>query len=362
MSKSLKLSLFAALAVMVFTVPAQSARRDGLNGNVLIEDYNDIFTFPQRAGHALNVNRVRFNHEGPDQSSATIGVKNGKGGWGIGINALSQPQDPTQEQATATMLEAVYSGGDWGLGLSLGKGEFTVDGDGNTALNFGLVAGYTLKNVGEMSLGLGISNAENGAATKFSGLNVGVNLRGYKALQPKVELGYTAAIQYQADKTEPDGGDAVENTAMNVELGAGPVYKVGKGIVALHGTVGFTKLTQGDDEASLITIPGMNLAFETPLNDWVEFRAGAGYKFVMTTFTPDVGDEVKINHADADVAQALMGVWAPTPTGAMGLSGVWKNIRIDAAVERDFLTNGPFLLTGTPTAQWATKVSATYDW
>ncbi|MBV72193.1 MAG: hypothetical protein CMH52_12770 [Myxococcales bacterium] len=362
MSKSLKLSLFAALAVMVFTVPAQSARRDGLNGNVLIEDYNDAFTFPQRAGHALNINRVRFNHEGQDRSSATIGVKNGDGGWAIGINALSQPQDPTQERATATMLEAAYSGGAWGIGLSLGKGEFTQDGDGNTALNIGLVAGYTLKNVGEMALALGIAQAENGAGDAFNTMNVGVNLRGYKSLQPKVELGYTAAIQFQSDKTEPDGGDEVENTLMNVELGAGPVYKVGKGIVALHGTVGFTQIKNGDDEASLITIPGMNLAFETPLNDWVEFRAGAGYKFVMTTFSPDAGPEIKINHADADVNQALAGVWAPTPTGAMGLSGLWGNLRIDAAVERDFLTNGPHLLTGTPTAQWASKISATYDW
>ena len=82
-------------------------------------------------------------------------------------------------------------------------------------------------------------------------------------------------------------------------------------------------LKNGDDEGSQITIPGMNVAFETPLNDWVEFRAGAGYKFVMTSYTPDGGDELVINHADADVEQALQGTWAPAPTGAMGLSAHW---------------------------------------
>ena len=377
MKRSLKLSVFAALAALVFAVPAQADRRDGLNGNVLIEDYNDVFTYPQRAGHSLNVNRVRLNHEGGEATSATIGVKNGKGGWGVGINRLAPVQDPTQERATATVLEAVYSGGDWGLGLTLGKGEATVDGDGNTAMRFGILAGYTIKNVGEMSIGLGMDNAENAAGTKFSDLTVGVNLRGYKAMQPKVDFGYTVAINHLAQTQEPDGADKIENSATSIELGAGPVYKVGKGIVALHATVGYAMLKNGDDEGSQITIPGMNVAFETPLNDWVEFRAGAGYKFVMTSYTPDGGDELVINHADADVEQALQGTWAPAPTGAMGLSAHWDKFRIDVAVERDFLINGPYLLTGNrtganastdangdavPAVGFASKIAATYQW
>ena len=47
-------------------------------------------------------------------------------------------------------------------------------------MRFGILAGYTIKNVGEMSIGLGMDNAENAAGTKFSDLTVGVNLRGYK--------------------------------------------------------------------------------------------------------------------------------------------------------------------------------------
>lgn len=71
-----------------------------------------------------------------------------------------------------------------GLDLTLGKGEATQDGDGNIAMNIGVIAGYTLNNVGEMSLAIGLNNAKNGAKTKFSDMTVGVNLRGYKAMQP----------------------------------------------------------------------------------------------------------------------------------------------------------------------------------
>lgn len=109
MNRSHKLSVIAALAALVFAVPAQANRCDGLNGNVLIEDYNDVFTDPQRAGHSLNVNRVRLNHEGGEATNAINGVKNGNGGRGVCINRLAPVQDPTQELAAATVLEAVYS-------------------------------------------------------------------------------------------------------------------------------------------------------------------------------------------------------------------------------------------------------------
>ena len=52
-----------------------------------------------------------------------------------------------------------YSGGDWGVATRLGKGEFTNDGEGNTALSIGLVAGYTLKDTAELALGFRMDNA-----------------------------------------------------------------------------------------------------------------------------------------------------------------------------------------------------------
>jgi hypothetical protein len=355
MCKSLKISLFAALAVMVFVLPAQADRRAGMNGNVLIEDYNDVFTFPQRAGNAMNVNKVRLNHRGGNNTSATLGVKKGNGGWGVGVNALSQPGDPLAAGATATILEAVYSGGAWGVGLSLGKGEATVDGEGNTALDLGLIFGYDIKGTAETSLGIGFKTSEDGAKTKTTDINAGINARGYKG-----KLGWTFNFGFQSETVAPDMGDEVKNGALTIEAGAGPVYKVngGKGIVALHITGGFASLTQGDDSTMQIAVPGMNLAFETALNDWVHFRAGAGYKFVMTTVSPDMGDEAKLNHADGTMAGMAFNA---APTGAMGLSATWGKMNFDVALNRDFITNGPYLLTGGTTANWAGSVAGTYS-
>jgi hypothetical protein len=359
MCKSLKIALFAALAVLVFSVPAQSAREAGLNGNQLIEDYNDVFTFPQRAGNALNTNRVRVNHAGANATNATIGVKKGDGGWGVGIHATGQPQDPTTVGAAATALEVVYSGGDWGLALALGMGEFKTDGEGNSAMNIGVIAGYTIKGIGETGLSVQMANSEDGAGNKNSAMNIGVNLRGYKKQQAKVDLGYTLNVAFGTVKAEPAMGDAVEGSSLNIEAGAGPRYKVGKGVVALHATLGFSSSKQGDDnELSSIAIPGMNLAFETPLNDWIDFRAGAGYKFVMTTSKQ--GDvEVTVTHADGGLGMAG---FEPAPTGSMGLSAHWGNLNFDAALNRDFLNNGPFLMTGTQIVGWASNISATYKW
>jgi len=355
MCKSLKISLFAALAVMVFTLPAQSARRDGLNGNRLIEDYNDVFTFPQRAGNAMNTNKVRLNHMGGNATSATLGVKKGNGGWGLGINALSQPGDPTVPGATATMLEAVYSGGAWGVGLSLGKGEATQDGDGNTAMSLGLAVGYDIKGTAETGLAIGFNTSEDAMETAITDIQLGLAARGYKG-----KLGWTFDFGFQTKTTAPKMGDEVKSGALSIEAGAGPVYKVngGKGVVALHATVGFAQTTDGDDSASQITLPGMNLAFETALNDWIDFRAGAGYKFVMSTATPDVGDESKLNHADGTIDASG---FAAAPTGAVGLSAHWGKLNFDLALNRDFLVNGPFLMTGAGTPGWASKATATYS-
>ena len=359
MSKSLKIAAFAAMAAMVFALPVQADRRAGLNGNVLIEDYNDVFTFPQRAGHSMNTNRVRLNHAGGNATNGTIFVKKGNGGWGVGINAIEAPSaDPTAAEAQATIVEFAYSGGDWGVATRLGKGEFTNDGEGNTALSIGLVAGYTLRDTAELALGFRMDNAEDGAKTTYSDMNISLNARGYQGAGV-IKTGWTASFQMATGKTEPDGGDAQEESAMMVEVGAGPVYTKDSGIVALHATLGFNSSEDAAKTATTqIVLPGVNLAFETKLNDWVDFRAGAGYKFVMTTATPDGGNDTVINHPDGGLDAG--GVFAGAPTGAMGLSAKWNALTFDLNLNRDFVNNGPYMLTGATTAGWATNVAATY--
>ena len=139
-------------------------------------------------------------------------------------------------------------------------------------------------------------------------------------------------------------------------------------------------LKNGDAEISQLTIPGMNVAFETPRNDWVAFRAGAGYKFVMTFGDlpgrmDTVLEDAAISHADGSLNDE--GIFEAAPTGSVGLSAHWDKFRIDVAVERDFLINGPYLLTGNrtganastdangddvPAVGFASKIAATYQW
>jgi hypothetical protein len=363
MSQSLKLALFAALATLVFALPAQSARRDGLNNNVLIEDYNDVFTYPQRAGNALNTNRVRLNHAGGEATDATIFVKKGNGGWGLGVRATQGNVDPTEVKAAPTMAEFAYSGGDWGIALRFGMGQFTVDpanDKSNSAMNIGFLAGYTIKDTAEIGLGVTFVSAEDAAEATYTDMEIGLSARGFKKMQNKVSFGWTFDFGFQSGSKSPKMGDEETSSGLSVEAGAGPVYAVGKGTVALHATLGFQSAEDTAKTASSsITIPGVNLAFETPLNDWIDFRAGAGYSFSMTTVTPDGGKDTKINHSAGTLGMAG---FEPGPTGSMGLTAHWGNLQFDASLNRDFLTNGPYLMTGTETGPWATKVAATYKW
>ena len=97
--KSLKIAAFAALTVLVFSVPAQSARRDGLNNNILIEDHDDVFFFPHKVQSAHNANRVRMDHSA-NGTAATVFSKSGKGGWGLGI---------AQQSPDHAVIDAFYS-------------------------------------------------------------------------------------------------------------------------------------------------------------------------------------------------------------------------------------------------------------
>ena len=87
MSDNLKYMLFTALTVVLFSIPAHSARRDGLNGNLLIQDHDDVFSYPQRAHSDTNKNRVRLDME--DSTRGIFFSSTGKGAWGLAIgNAL----------------------------------------------------------------------------------------------------------------------------------------------------------------------------------------------------------------------------------------------------------------------------------
>lgn len=346
MCKSIKISVFAALTVMVFTLPAQSARRDGLNGNQLIEDYNDVFTFPQLAGSKHNKNRVRMNHAGGDATNGTLCIAKGAGGWCVNVAQDTNGEWPNDAN---TAIDAIYSGGAWGLRLSLGANNASQGDTESSMMDIGLTAGYTLKGIGEAALGFNMMTAKDAAETETSAMNIGINARGYKNMKAKVDLGWTVGFGFGNTSVAPKVGDEATGSMLAINAGAGPVYRLGDSIVALHGKVGFATDTDAAETATTtITVPGVDVAFETPIGGRYTFRGGVGYSFAMKTVAPKEGDEAKTQEG--------------ATTAAMGLSAKFEKLNFDVALNRDFLINGPYMMTGTGTAGWASKVSATYAW
>ncbi len=338
--KSLKIAAFAALTVLVFAVPAQSARRDGLNNNILVEDHDDVFIFPQKAHSDHNANRVRMDHSA-NGTAATIFSKSGKGAWGLGI---------AQGDAEHAVIDAFYSMGDLGFRLELASDAQKTDGEGASSMGLGIAAGYAIKGVGDAALHFRMNNTDDGADNTTSGMVVAVAFRGYKAKGAgDADLGYTFTGGFSSNSNTPAMGDSQDSSSINVEAGVGPVWRLGKSTVAVHATVGFNQNTDAAENSdSTITVPGVNVAFETPLNDWVDFRGGAGYGFALESTTPKEGDPTSAQSGST--------------TAAMGLSAHWGKLNFDVALNRDFLLNGPYMLTGNATAGWASNVAATYKW
>ena len=374
-----------AVTVLCFT-PAfaqDSARRSGLNGNILIKDYSDLTVFPQDATKYKRT--VRLNTNG-DQYSGTFLSGTKDTAWGVGFNntALAlepgapqmggdgggedepvepveppiapAPEEPVGQAddplATSQMLDLYYAKGNWGvhLGVAMGGGkaevgENTLESSAmDINVNFGMNLGAN-----DVGLAVGLSNAEVVDQVTNSGLSVGAFFRGYKPQSKGVELGYFGYALFASASMEPEGQDATEMSGLVVQGGAGPVIEKDGSTVSIYGEVGFRQgsTKQGDNEASgsSILVPGVNAAFETPLNDWTHFRAGLGYEFAMNS--GEAGDNT-ISANTGDVS------WAA------GLSATWKDIVFDLDLEKSFLTRGPHMVSGAQ-GNLASNISATYS-
>ena len=165
----------------------------------------------------------------------------------------------------------------------------------------------------------------------------------------KIELGILGDVAFGSASYEAEGADAQEFSGVRAGVGVGPVYRMDSGTVATYASVAFESTTDPDENAqSTITVPGVNAAFETALNDWVDFRGGIGYNFALNTSTPDEGDESTSQSGGA--------------TSSVGLSAHWDKLNFDVNLNPAFLSNGPYLLTGSGTENFATSTSITYAW
>lgn len=356
--KKLVLALLA-LGFMTSVSNAQTARRAGMDNNQLIEDHDDVYIFPQKAQSKYNQNRVKFDMDAAGNNSGTIFSGNGEAAWGIAINKIGAPAVNGQGYRTAVQtVDAFWSvtrnGADLGLRVGLATGANEQGAVEQTHTDINLVAGYSRDSAEaahDFSIIADYGIAENKDQLEGNALTLAVNYRGYlkDKVGKNVDLGIIVQAGNGSTEDTPEGGDAAESSFLAGSVGAGPVFRAGKSTVALLGATGYLATKDpSDTEVSAVLIPGVNVAFESPMNDWLTFRGGIGYARALTTSNPDGGDE------STDTAGAT--------TYSVGMSATWEKLLFDVAINRDFLLNGPFALTGTQTPNWASQASVTFEW
>ncbi|MEE2788078.1 MAG: hypothetical protein VX589_12115 [Myxococcota bacterium] len=378
------------------------ARRCSLNGNRLIEDHDDVFTFPQKAHSKYNANLVRLDTDG-DNAQGTFFSKTGSGGaWGLAVSHApvvqdakftppidrdnpDDPADPRNQSVNAfQVLDLFYSGGGskaWGIRLNIANG-LDVDGSGQdkSNLNFGLSAGYST--TGNFAMDLGASIHYGGFSIKDVGAVASVdfdaNFRGYiKKFAKKIDLGFLARLGYRTDTFVYDIPGTDEPTQavgiFNLAAGAGPVYRLADSTVSLYGILKIRGATDAEpkDQYLEVAIPEVNLAFETPINDWMWFRGGIGYNFILSGCTPGDDDETCRSQAErgGEAISRRANQWtdeeldAGGATSSIGIAGKWDDLTLDVAVNKKWLTNGPYFATGKGTADdWGSKAAVSYRW
>lgn len=398
----------AALTTLAFAGPAMADRRTGLGGNILIEDRDDIFIFPQLVLKYKNMVGMDYNgSQGSGNGVLTFGK--GKTAFGILVNRADagQPLSPysldyelgqnggmapvlTQPApggsnftAPSTIVDFVFGTkmGNKNLGfrVALGHGGNTTtaggddaEGDGQTVLRVG--GGVTLPGIsmrGDLGfdLNLGFGGDLNGGDDNASGLHFGLggNARFYKKMTDTMDMGIIGALGFsQTNATNTSDGadsDTASRTMLNLLGGFGPVYHKGNTTVAGYGVVGLMyqatePSTETDDDIQTRTeiwLPGFRIAFEHDVLEWLYFRSGMQYTWRLVSASDEPGDNTQSsagaggNPGDGDFG------WNA------GLGIKVGNFRFDGALSHAFLTNGPDMLGGNAAGTFV-QSSATYTW
>jgi hypothetical protein len=406
-SKQLAVAFTGMVAAGLFFAPdAHADRRSSLNGNVLIEDQDDSFVFPQLLDDYGG--RFTFDYGANAQSGSGLVV------WdfdsvalGIGlnrgtlpapelspnneINALGFPslpllsldvtgqnpatylQDPAGAGVnTFTAIDLLLSLGDLGFRLGLGSGRDISTADGDTGYNhtfFNLGAGLGF-DAGDAHFDTALNFLVDGGSTLQGGdtvldgtvIRLAVDARGYFPVTDVLDFGTLAEIDFQSQTvTQPQVPDDPSSQAIRFRpaVGAGPIWNLARDTtLAAYAVAGFDVMavepnTEGDDDQSSSTnvlLPGVRAAFETAILDWLYLRTGMRYDFnvIAASFQEAVGDR-----DDSDIGGSFD--W----DAGIGLD--FDYLRIDGTFNPAFLTNGPNFVSGATTAPMFGIVSATLD-
>lgn len=355
---------------------ALADRSTSLQGNRLIEDADDVFTYPHLSTQYTD--RLSFDF-GTDatQGNGLFLMGDEAFTWGAALHrgnvfnassisrlneldalgSLAIPALPGYPTATDPLTAAdLFLGfGSLGLRLSLGTGINTTEpamGDAVKASSqyANLAVGFGLDPV-DLALHLGFINAENTTGSeRTSGGNqirAALTSRAYFPMDDTMRLGVLGRAGYILQESDQLVGDETVDSSANqldIVLGAGPSLTLSeRANIAGYATLGFTSLhvdpnkAENNDSSTTqqLLLPGANVAMEVLLKPWLRVRAGMEYNHAILLGSQLTADGADKTRANLDGFQWNAGV---------GISH--KNFTLDGTLNPSFLTQGPDFIGG----------------
>lgn len=305
------------------------------------------------------------------QYHRNAGIEDGEMGR-LGISTL-----PTLSWLDLLIGASVSDNMDLGARLSLGSNlasSSDIDGDDSgdvrpslSVFSFNFVGslGYDTDSMAldasvELNLG-NWSNTNEVADTEDTASSFGLGLfgRAFFAMSENIDLGVIAQFHTRSRTADLEGDVTNESSALNVGAGVGPVYHIGEvATVAAYVTLGLGQAVfnpEGDDNQSSATaflFPGVNIAAEWHLLDWLTYRAGLRSRYAFASGEVEAPGD---SGGTASSARSAEFYWS----NGFGFNALEGNFNFDAMLNWPIITGGPHFISGA-TADMFAVVSASY--
>ena len=395
--------LAAAGGVMAMGMPeADAARKSSLAESRLILDKNDVYLFPQLGVEYANLVSLEYGFA-DDSGSGLLLLGDESMAFGVGIyrgdllaspnyfphnlgnpnlGNVSGPIPGFPQPHTVVDLFGAFDvgGGAAGARLSFGNGGFRDvniqdDATGQSQTFLGFNAGYSM--FGDFRVDTGL-NLQYGSGTAYvedeedvdaGYFHAGVNFRGFMNMGADVDLGLLGDVHFQhwsQTDFDPDDDDITSaNNELGIFAGAGPAYNIGETTIATYGVLGYFRAGEDpdvdeDDNRTFVTaaiVPGVHLAADVQLFEWLYFRTGMQYSFGIAGLVSEVDTEGIDDAERDDITESDR--FSDFGWRA-GLGVEIDNFTFDGVFQSGFITGGPDFLGGTGGGMF-TMVSAGYQ-
>lgn len=394
-TRKLLLGLISLAANSTFLIEtAHADRRSGLSGNLLIEDPDDLFAFPQLTLQHRNMFRLDYGGSaatgngvltlGNDKEAIGIAVHRGDlltpdvvgfntelawlggvegvnpfGGSAYGNFAGPAVVDvDAQPVLPATVVDLSYarslSGNPFGVRLGFGRGVQARKNDADEVQKgaqtfIAAQVGYSrrppdgLRWDSSANAVIAFGNADNAAGDDVNSgwdLRIAGLGRAYYPINRLVDLGFLANVSIANEKTKSQAlDDSSRDFDFGVRAGVGPSIHLDRAKIAAYGGL---RLGVGKNEQSVsdndeyrrlrLAVPMVNMAAEIQVLDWLYVRTGAEYSWELRR---DANDAIKERVADGGFR------WSA------GLGFQRGTFYFDGVVTNGFVTGGPNFIGGT---------------